>query len=307
MADKPPSFQWYPKDCDSDEAVRLMDDAEFGFYVRCLNHCWLNDGLPASLDDIARLFGRPRKKIDQLWGRVGKCFSLIDGRYRNPKQELQRAAKAAFSQSKREAAEARWGNPRARGQPPEVMREHPENDAHALQVHVLADAKPIRMQCSATATATAYLQQQQQAQNGLHVQMPLLANWPQTASAIGGAFPATDSDTIVRIILAALAVDAAVADCELPQILDSIRLRKQRSAALFLRTLPAALLNRRTSGAGRANETAPSPAISEARLIEMYVSSSADDRAQLEEIYPEMEKKWPRSEKIREVSLKKLS
>lgn len=105
---KAPSFQWYPKDCDTDENVRRMDDREFGFYMRCLNHSWLNDGLPGDLAELARVMNRPAAYVKRLWGRVGRCFDLSDGRYRNPKQEVQRMTVREYQDSRRKGAEARW-------------------------------------------------------------------------------------------------------------------------------------------------------------------------------------------------------
>jgi hypothetical protein len=146
---KAPAFQWYPKDCDTDENVRLMNDEEFGVYVRCLNHAWLNDGLPTDLRDLRRLFdsrgtdgdektteerrendGRKRRdRFNSIWKRVGKCFFLDEstGRLRNPKQEEQRVAHEEFRESRRNAAKARWDK----------------------QVHNECNARASEMQCSA--------------------------------------------------------------------------------------------------------------------------------------------------------------
>jgi hypothetical protein len=35
---KPPAYQWYPKDYESDEAVRLMTYEQEGIYRRLLDH-----------------------------------------------------------------------------------------------------------------------------------------------------------------------------------------------------------------------------------------------------------------------------
>src|SRR5690348_10958873 len=101
MTNKAPAFQWYPKDCDSDERVRMMDDREFGFFFRCLEHAWLNDGLPGPLEDIARALRRTPGYVKKIWPRINKCFPLCyDGRRRNPNQELQRKADSEFRQER---------------------------------------------------------------------------------------------------------------------------------------------------------------------------------------------------------------
>lgn len=141
-AAKAPAFQWYPKDCDTDENVRLMDDAEFGFYVRCLNHAWMNDGIPGDLADLAKILHRPLGRVKAYWSRVGKCFVIDEhGRARNPKQELQRNELREFRESRKRAADARW----KLSQP----------DARASNVHMQNDARALHVQCSASASASA--------------------------------------------------------------------------------------------------------------------------------------------------------
>ncbi len=157
---KAPSFQWYPKDCDTDETVRLMDDEQFGCYVRCLNHAWLNHGLPSDLQSLRRLFGgggsdeettyerreddgqttrKRRDRFNRIWKVVGVCFVLDDetGRLVNLKQELQRKEQKEFSESRRRAAKSKW-------------------NAHAMHVHQSCNAKPMQVECSASPSPTAY-------------------------------------------------------------------------------------------------------------------------------------------------------
>lgn len=134
LTSKPPAFQWYPKECDTDENIRMMNDAEFGFFMRCLNHAWLNDGLPDNLDDISRALNRSLALVTKYWVRVGKCFHIENGRNRNSKQELQRKDALAFSEIKSKAANARW--------------EQSRSNARAY-----ADA--LRMECPASASASA--------------------------------------------------------------------------------------------------------------------------------------------------------
>jgi hypothetical protein len=127
---KPPAFQWYPRDCDTDENVRMMDDSEFGFYVRCLNHSWVNDGLPVSLEDVARIIGRPLARVEKYWVRVGNCFVVIDNRLRNLKQEAQRTEYEAFQKKRRNAAIIRWDKPIVDS----------KSNAHALHVESSASS-----------------------------------------------------------------------------------------------------------------------------------------------------------------------
>jgi len=36
-----------------------MDDREFGFYIRLLNHSWLNNGVPSDLKRLAVIMAEP--------------------------------------------------------------------------------------------------------------------------------------------------------------------------------------------------------------------------------------------------------
>ena len=103
MQRKSPAFQWYPKDCDSDEKVRAMDDREFGFYVRCLNHSWLNDGLPADLDRLSVVMHRTRSYVGRVWPALIGCFEEQNGRLVNPRQERERKSQSEFNQAMVEA------------------------------------------------------------------------------------------------------------------------------------------------------------------------------------------------------------
>jgi uncharacterized protein YdaU (DUF1376 family) len=112
VKEKSPAFQWYPKDCDTDENVRAMDDREFGFYVRCLNHSWLNNGLPSDPVEIVRIIGRPKSYIDKVWPRVSKCFRLDGDRLVNNRQEEERQSRADYREDRSKAGKAgnekRW-------------------------------------------------------------------------------------------------------------------------------------------------------------------------------------------------------
>lgn len=120
---KSPSFQGYPGDCDTNEDVKAMDDAEFGFYMRCLNHAWLNDGLPADFDELARVMGKT-KKISKDFGQGSGKFLVHDGRFVNPRQEKQRSSARDLAGSKRSAAKARWD------------KRHVQRTSNAIQNHI---------------------------------------------------------------------------------------------------------------------------------------------------------------------------
>lgn len=78
MAEKPPSFQFYPRDFMSDPAVISLSLAELGAYMRILCLSWLSDdpGVVA-VADLPRLSG-----FKGLWPRheaaIGRCFDRSD-------------------------------------------------------------------------------------------------------------------------------------------------------------------------------------------------------------------------------------
>lgn len=135
---KASAFMWYPKDCDTDEHVKGMDDAEFGFYVRCLNHAWLNNGLPVEISEFARMMRKTPKQFIKLWARVSRCFfENSEKRFVNFRQEQQRAEQESFRKSRVEAAKSMHAN------------------KSSLHVHPKTDAQDMHVQCSAFASTLA--------------------------------------------------------------------------------------------------------------------------------------------------------
>lgn len=124
---KPDYFRWYPKDCDTDENVRRMDDRQFGFYMRCINHAWLNGGLPADLNQLARVIGRTPGYVLKIWPAIAPCFEVRGDRLVNQKQEDLRekyfiligklstsgkSGRASQLKTKDEAQAKAWARPR---------------------------------------------------------------------------------------------------------------------------------------------------------------------------------------------------
>lgn len=97
MGDKAPAYQWYPKDYESDEAVKLMTYEQEGIYRRLLDHQALHGGIPADVQEIAILVPKvPARRFLALWPRIAGKFKLVDGRLVNEKLEKVKASTAAF-------------------------------------------------------------------------------------------------------------------------------------------------------------------------------------------------------------------
>ncbi len=82
-----------------------MTWAERGFYHWCLNYSWINNGLPAEESQIARAARMSPREFKKLWDIVGRCFTNVDGSYRNRRQEEERTY--ATTKSERATASVR--------------------------------------------------------------------------------------------------------------------------------------------------------------------------------------------------------
>lgn len=108
LAKELPYFRWYPADAESDSKYASLDLAELGLYHRCLNHAWLNNGIPDDLTELSRELRIPEKEVRRLWPRVSRCFVVSpDMRARNPRQEEER--RMAVSKSDKASSSATAG------------------------------------------------------------------------------------------------------------------------------------------------------------------------------------------------------
>ena len=98
----------YPADAEVDENFRLMSMEARGLYWTLLNHAWINDGLPESLDDIRELVRLSQKDFERLWVRVSRCFESVDGRHRNRRQEVERSEVRTKSESATKSVRTRY-------------------------------------------------------------------------------------------------------------------------------------------------------------------------------------------------------
>jgi uncharacterized protein YdaU (DUF1376 family) len=143
-----PAFQFYPKDFLTDEAVAVMSDEELGFYFRCLCYAWLNDGLPADPDRLARVLGRTREHVSRMWQAVGCCWHIDlqrQDRLVNRRQEAQRAQYQSLSEERRNAANKRWHKDGAQVE----RRTRSKRITTAMQVHSSCNDAALQMDCSA--------------------------------------------------------------------------------------------------------------------------------------------------------------
>lgn len=102
MSTQLPWYKMYPADADTDENFRALTNEELGLYWRCLNHAWINHGLPGDPDAIATVLRENFKNFRKSWKRLEKCFQLnSEGRYVNQRQEEER--QVAYNQHYRKS------------------------------------------------------------------------------------------------------------------------------------------------------------------------------------------------------------
>lgn len=83
---KPPAFQFYPKDFLMDDKVIVMNLEEKGAYIVLLSYCWNNNGLTKNQKDLKNMCGNP-ENWELIWGKVGKCFYEKKGKFFNKRLE----------------------------------------------------------------------------------------------------------------------------------------------------------------------------------------------------------------------------
>lgn|SRR3990167_8189646 len=107
MDRKAPAYQWYPKDYDTDEAVKLMTYEQEGIYRRLLDHQALHGSIPAIPAQIAMLVPKVSlRRFLSLWEGIAGKFSDVGGRLVNQKLERVKADTAAFKAAKSRGGKA---------------------------------------------------------------------------------------------------------------------------------------------------------------------------------------------------------
>ncbi len=103
-----PYFRWWPADAETDSTYAAMTWAERGFYHWCLNYSWINNGLPGDVQQIAKAARMSSREFAKLWECVGKCFTNVDGSYRNRRQEEERSHATTKSERATAAVRTRY-------------------------------------------------------------------------------------------------------------------------------------------------------------------------------------------------------
>jgi len=97
VTNKAPAYQWYPKDYDTDEAVKLMTYEQEGIYRRLLDHQALHGSIPSDPRAIAKLVPKiSAARFLKLWPALEPKFKRQGRRRVNLKLRRVKGDFAAF-------------------------------------------------------------------------------------------------------------------------------------------------------------------------------------------------------------------
>lgn len=105
-----PSFQFYPSDFLSSAKVDMMSMTERGVYITLLCRCWLDNGLPTSMDELAEFARMKTDKFERLWknGKIRLCFTERGGRLHQTRLDTERKKQNEYRKRQADAAKQRW-------------------------------------------------------------------------------------------------------------------------------------------------------------------------------------------------------
>jgi uncharacterized protein YdaU (DUF1376 family) len=116
-----------------------MNDQEVGFYHRCLNKSWVNVGIPADMDALAKLMGRTRTYIDRVWKAVGPCWYQDGDRLFNRTQEEERLHAVTRSENATKSVRSRYE--RSAKEPPRGRARADSDSDSVSEVLVISSSK----------------------------------------------------------------------------------------------------------------------------------------------------------------------
>ncbi len=86
-----------------------MSLTEIGAYMLLLSHCWLDNGIPTDVNQLARIVKVNEKQFARMWqGPLSECFYLRSGRLQNVRLDAERTKQADYKRRQTDAADKRW-------------------------------------------------------------------------------------------------------------------------------------------------------------------------------------------------------
>lgn len=110
---KSPAFQFYPADFMSDLNVIVMTGQEVGAYALLMSACWLENGVPDDMEELAILSKMTPEQFQISWEkRLKRCFiKREDGKWDHPRLQAERIKQQEFSRKMSDAANRRHSDP----------------------------------------------------------------------------------------------------------------------------------------------------------------------------------------------------
>jgi hypothetical protein len=240
-------YSMYPEDFECDEKVKRLDLEGLGFFLLCLNYAWTNDGLPPDFGPkLAGSLAKDPRKFARLWREVSPNFPpAADGKFRNPRQELERKKAVTLHNGAVKANQVRWHGP-PDGEKAEAKRrsDRTPNTYRYNGAPVFSSSESISTEQVFTSGDDRAREQPPSSPNGNACPQ----NYPLTARAIREAYPATDTRFLTELVRTAAGAAANIPQPSALEFSDKLladavrRCRNdsptQRSVRLFLTTVP---------------------------------------------------------------------
>lgn len=136
---KAPAFQFYPKDFISSSKVQRMSLTEIGVYTLLLSHCWLDNGLPTDLSQLAAIVKMKPQQFERMWtaGALNECFHVRNGKLHNDRLDQERKKQTEFRRRQADNG-AKGGRPRKTQNQPVGFEPSTQSQARVLEI---ADSK----------------------------------------------------------------------------------------------------------------------------------------------------------------------
>lgn len=107
---KSPAFQFFPRDFLASPKVDRMAMTERGAYITLLCRCWLDNGLPTDMGELAYYCRMKPAQFERMWtsGRISQCFTERGGKFHNERLDVERKKQAANRQRQSDNAKSGW-------------------------------------------------------------------------------------------------------------------------------------------------------------------------------------------------------
>ena len=129
MKERPPAFQFYPRDFLSSEGVRVMTATGRGAYITLLCVCWLEGSLPTDDEQLRRLSDVSESEWKDCRETVIARFVVRDGRLHNYRLDKERAKQRTFSKIQSDKGQKSAESRRNRGATPVQPNGNPGSTA----------------------------------------------------------------------------------------------------------------------------------------------------------------------------------